>query len=415
MTNNPDTVLLLGNYRPSLTLARTLRDRGLRVVVGTHGCDKSCNHSNAVSYIWDHSPLTSSPDNFIKELHRFVESNTGPVSIFPIAEEYVRLIAQHEKLFNAFPNIISMSADTVNNCLNKNYMMQLALKNGVPTAEYASTSEEIEFSSAIRKLGYPVIIRPKDSTRRLAGKKAVFLENEKSLAAITDDIKRERYDLLVQQKFTGARHNIYFAANSGKLIRCLHAVINRTDSIDDTGLAVKGITLRPEGELVEQTSRLLAALDYSGIGCAQFLVNPDNGRTSFLEINPRIAGNHALPEHAGLDLGNYLFDWASGNEPDQHPVMGKADIRYCWTSGDLMGIKVSFLRGEINAVTAAKWCLRAVIDGIRSDVHMVFCMSDPVPGIKALWNIVPRIARWRQPPEINGKSTICQESTGKLT
>ncbi len=54
-TGKNKTTLLLGNYRPALTLARTLSANGYKIMVGTHGCDYCCEHSRFVSQMWDHS------------------------------------------------------------------------------------------------------------------------------------------------------------------------------------------------------------------------------------------------------------------------------------------------------------------------------------------------------------------------
>ncbi|MCF6320793.1 MAG: hypothetical protein L3J32_03385 [Rhizobiaceae bacterium] len=413
MSNTIKTVLLLGNYRPSITLARTLKKRGFEVVVGSHGCERGCQYSNAVSRIWDHSPLSENGDVFASELREFSRSNPDLLAIFVVAEEYVRLIAENEGRFSEFTNLVTMPAGLVNKCLDKPYMMQLAAENNVPTAPNSHTSNQEEFARAVKKIGTPLILRLRDSTQRLGGKKALILEDAQSLGEANEELKFDRQDLLIQQKFEGLRHNIYFAASGGRLVRCLHAVITRTDSVDDTGLAVEGITLEPSGELIEQTKRLLKALNYEGIGCAQYLVNPDNGNSSFLEINPRIAGNHALPEYAGLALGDYMLDLMVGKLPDQRPIMSRAGIRYCWTSGDLMGLKVAYLRSEINLSEAILWFAKAIGAGFRADVHMVFNRHDPVPALRALWNIFPRIARWKTPVVNPGENTICQDTNRK--
>jgi len=413
MSCTEKTILLLGNYRPSITLARMLSRRGYQVVVGAHGCERGCQYSNAVSRIWNHSPLSDKPDKFVSELREFSDRNPDLVAIVAVAEEYVRLIAENEARFEEFANLVSMQAELVNKCLDKSYMMQLAEKNDVPTAPYCRTSNSQEFARAVKKIGTPLILRLRDSTRRLGGKKALILNDAKSLKIANSELKFDRQEMLIQQKFEGRRHNIYFAANGGKLVRCLHAVITRTDSVDDTGLAVEGTTLEPKGELVEQTKRLLEALNYDGIGCAQFLVNADSGNSSFLEINPRIAGNHALPEYAGLGLGDFMLDAMLRNSVDEAPENGRAGIRYCWTSGDLMGLKVAYLRGEINLSEAITWFARAVRAGVRSDVHMVFSWRDPMPALRALWNVFPRIARWKTPVVNPGENTICQDRNRK--
>jgi len=398
MKQKQKTILLLGNYRPTLTLARTLKSRGYRIVVGGDGGETICDHSNSVSKIWHHSPLSMGANQFKSELLRFQELEPDLLALFPVAEEYVRLFGEHQGKFDDFL-IISVASDIVNKCLDKNFMMGLALELNVPTAPFASTSNTYELDQVIKTIGYPLIVRPKDSTKRLDSKKAIFLEDKNALTKFEKEIQLGQSDLLVQKKFTGERHNIYFAAQDGKLIRSLHALIERTDFIDGTGLAVEGITLAAKGDLHEQTKALLKALNYSGIGCAQFLVDEKTNKTSFLEINPRIAGNHALPEFCGLDLGNFLFDQTLNIPINLEPVFGRSRIKYCWTGGDLMGIKLALLRKEISMTAGLKMIARTIYIALISDVHMVFSANDIKPALIALAQTMPRLDRWKEPPK----------------
>ncbi len=409
-------VLLLGNYRPSLILARMFKKRGFSVAVGTHGCERLCQYSNAVSSMWNHSPLNGGPTVLAAELQSFADQNPDLIAIYPVAEEYVRLMAEHEELFRRLPPIVSMKSGLVKKCLSKDFMLTLARENGVPTAPFAQTRGLPETSEIGKTaVGYPMVLRPVDSTSRIDGNKAVVIDTEDALSELYQKHRLEHQDVLLQRKFQGTRHNVYFAAIDGDVTRVLHAVIDRTDKVDGTGLAVEGRTLGTDHDLVAQTGKLLKALNYSGIGCAQFLVNVETGETSFLEINPRIAGNHALPEHAGLDLGWFNFERIVHNRICRRQVRAAAGLRYCWSTGDLMGAKVAFLRKEIGLPALLAWSARAVMTAIRSDLHMVFSLRDPRPAIRGVWNLVPRIARWRTREISPGESTIYSTEEQRLT
>ena len=401
------SILLLGNYRPSLILARTFNARGFDVFVGSHGCERLCQHSNAVKGIWGHSSLDHGPLVLAEELRNFTKENSGLTAIIPVAEEYVRMFAENEDEFLGLPKIVTMDSELVMKCLNKPIMLSLADSANVPTAPFVCSQG---LSQTLARMdGYiefPIIVRPKDSTKRINGHKAITIENEANLIADFRKFGLENQEVLLQQKFLGKRHNVYFAAINGRITRQLHAVIERTDNTDGTGLAVDGNTLFADSDLVEQTSKILVSLNYSGIGCAQFLVNDATGKTSFLEINPRIAGNHALPEHAGLDLGWFNFERVVSGIEDETQIMAPSGIRYCWTSGDLMGAKVAYLRGEIGLPGFLIWLGKAMSTAVRADLHMVFSFKDPMPAIRGILNLIPRLARWRKPITSPGENTI---------
>lgn len=388
------TILLLGNYRPALTLARTLAANGYKIIVGIQGCDHCCEHSRFVSQMWNHSDCAEHASLFLKELDRFSKVQPDLAAIFPVSESYVRFFAEDSQHLPGLPPLIMMDKLLVKKCLDKLFMMQLARERCIPMAEFTVARTADELDRAFDKLGLPVVIRPLGSVSRLNGEKAIVVRNKTDFDFLDIDWQQNRAGLLLQKKFSGIRHNIYFAAYEGRIVRYLHAVIARTDRTDGTGLAVDGITVEPDIELRRQTNLLIKALNYSGIGCAQYLVNESTRETSFLEINPRIAGNHAVPEYAGLKLGDFLLDMVLTEKPDLTPCTGPTGIRYSWLSGYLMTIKFSLKNGEISAGTALQEWLSASISALRADVHMMFSWSDPLPGLNALWVALPPL--WRR-------------------
>ncbi|GBE13485.1 MAG TPA: hypothetical protein ENH42_00060 [Desulfobacteraceae bacterium] len=390
------TILLLGNYRPALTLARTLSANGYKIIVGTQGCDHCCEHSHFVSQMWDHSDCTEHASLFLKELDHFSKVQPALAAIFPVSETYVRFFAENSRHLPGLPPVIMMDKLLVKKCLDKLFMMQLAKERCIPMAEFTVARTADELDMALDQLGLPVVIRPLGSVSRLNGEKAIIVRNKTELDFLDIDWQQNREGLLLQKEFSGIRHNIYFAAYEGRIVRYLHAVITRTDRTDGTGLAVDGITVEPDVELRRQTNSLVKALNYSGIGCAQYLVNESTRETSFLEINPRIAGNHAVPEHAGLELGKFLLDLVLTGKPDLTPYTGPAGIRYSWMSGYLVTIKTSLGNGEISIGEALRRWRSAITSALGADVHMMFSWSDPLPGLNALWVAIPPLwRRWR--------------------
>ena len=51
------SILLLGNYRPALAVARGLRDAGYRIVMGKRGGEGFSEYSRFVDEAWDHPPV----------------------------------------------------------------------------------------------------------------------------------------------------------------------------------------------------------------------------------------------------------------------------------------------------------------------------------------------------------------------
>ena len=104
----------------------------------------------------------------------------------------------------------------------------------------------------------------------------------------------------------------------------------------------------PDPDLQSYTLRLLESLNYTGIGCAQYLVDGTTGKVAFLEINPRVAGNHAVPEHCGLDLTNTMMELTLSGKPAETKLkFGRIGVRYTWLAGDLEGLKLALRNREV--------------------------------------------------------------------
>ncbi|MTI16266.1 hypothetical protein E1162_03315 [Rhodobacteraceae bacterium RKSG542] len=392
ITTQNETILLLGNYRPTLALAKQFKGEGYKVIAGLEGWEGGAQYSKYVDSIWDHPDTAKSPDAFLQALLSFCDEQKVSI-VFPVAEEFVRLLAKNTEIREQLPPVVLVSPTLVEQCLDKFGMLSRCTKLDVPTAPYGTATSMPELEEVLAIIGYPAVIRPEASTVRINDKKAITVTSKEDLLAQLPVWPASQGMLICQAFASGLRHNAYFAAKDGKVFRFLHAKILRTDVPDGSGLAVEGITLDADPTLRRYTEALVADMNYTGIGCAQYLVDDETGAISFLEINARIAGNHCVPEATGLKLGQILVDLALNKSLDTTSITGKGGMRYAWFSGELMGIKIALLRKQLSAKQAVSSLYLAVVTALRADLHMTFSWQDPKPGIMALFRVVPSPAR----------------------
>jgi predicted ATP-grasp superfamily ATP-dependent carboligase len=392
-TTQKKSILLLGNYRPTLPLAKKFSSQGYEVICGSLGCEIDFKQSRYVSQIWEHPDGTRAPTIFFQELGRFCNEHTELTAIFPVLEDYVRLFAEHAHLFPKLPPVIMNDPALVLKCVDKLFMMKLAEECSVPIAPFAKVHNESELNQAVKEIGLPIVIRPANATIALNEKKAVTTHSNTDIENLNIDWQKHSQGLILQRRFDGIRHNIYFAAVEGRICRYLDAVITRTNCVDGTGLAVETVTIEPNQNLKHQTERMVGALNYTGVGLAQYLVNEETGESSFLEINPRIAGCHKIPEYAGLELGTFLTELTLTGQPDITPHIGRGNIRYAWTSADLIAAKTAWRKKEISSGKTIGWTAKILLAGLRSNIHSVFSRADPKPGLLSLAKALPGMAR----------------------
>ena len=389
MTGNR-SVLLLGNYRPTLVIARILSSQGYHVVSGLEGCDRGAEYSRFVDEIWNHTHAARNEAGFIRELRDLLERRSDIAFVIPVTENFVRLFAQASVPVPENVTVVMNDPQIVNSCLDKTGMLKLARSCRVPVAPYETVEDLGGLSAALKNIGYPVVIRPMDSTLRLFGKKAITLDNETCLQQWFPEWPEAHSELLVQEKAPGIRHNMYFAAVDGKLLKYLHTRIDRTDRMDGSGLAVDGTTVNPDPVLQGFTADLAAGLNYTGIGCAQYLVDEHTGKAVFLEINSRIAGNHAVPEFCGLGLTEFMMQLATGKKIDQTDLeYGRPNVRYSWVVGDLEGLKLAIRNREIGLFQAMEWFGKCITTGFGSQLDMMFNRQDMKPALVSLLKVLP--------------------------
>lgn len=390
MSGSTKTVLLLGNYRPTLVLAETLNRDGYRVIAGLDGCDRGAEVSRFVDEVWDHPPVKRDADAFFRALSDLIAERSDICCVYPVAEEFVRAFAEQEPALPDRVVLAMVPAATILTCLDKRTMMTMAKDAGVPIAPFAEVSNLDDLTRQAEAIGFPIVIRPADSTKRLNGEKALAIPSAAALTSAFAAWPADHSSLLIQKKASGLRHNIYFGAIDGDIRRYLHAIITRTDRKDGSGLAVDGITIAPDSDLRRHTDALVRDLGYTGVGCAQYLVDAETGAVSFLEINARIAGNHAVPERCGLDLGRFLMALSAGDEVcTRDRREGDVGIRYSWVAGDVEGLKSSWRRGEITGREALAWTKTLIATAFGAHIDMMLTWRDPLPGLFTLADVIP--------------------------
>jgi len=386
-------VLLLGNYRPAICLARSLRGLDYRVIVGLGGGEGGAQYSRFADEAWDHPPLEDVREPFLSSFVAFLRDRPDVRVVFPVAEPFVRLLSAERARLPTDRIYAIPPPSVVERALDKVGAYAVARSVGIPVAPYAVAEGPADLPRRCDEVGYPVVLRPLDSTRRLGGRKGAIVASADELARAVSRWPKATGALLVQRRVTGTRHNVFFAARAGSIVRLLETRVERTDAPDHTGLAVEGRTVPPSPYLVGFTARLTAALAYSGVGLAQFLVDRDAGAVFFIELNPRVAGSHAIAEAAGLQLGYLSIVLAAPGTPEIPFVAGTPGLRYAWTYGDLRGL-VAAVRDGLPRRQALAWAWAMARAFVRADVHMTWRWSDPLPTLALFARAVPVVHRF---------------------
>ncbi|MBO9427006.1 hypothetical protein J7444_19885 [Labrenzia sp. R4_1] len=345
--------------------------------------------SKYVHAVWDHPPLSSGADVFQEAMDALCAKDLTIELVIPVAESFVRAFAESRLKPPGAIKLASMASDTITFCLNKPLLLSKAAELDIPIAPFVVTSNHQDLLRQASKLNFPLVIRPMDSTKRLGGKKALTCRTVGDLKEQQEVLKDK--SLLTQEYVSGKRDNIYFSAHHGELQSYLHAKIERTDQPDGSGLALEGVTVEPCPILKSYVVKLLRGIGYHGIGCVQFLVDEREDRRYLLELNPRLAGNHALAEHAGLTLSEDILDLAHGRLANRPLSVGQAGIRYTWLAGELESLRLAWRAGDFGALQFLRAVGKAIRAYRQADFDVSINRDDWKPGLYSLCDSLPLI------------------------
>lgn len=388
-------VLVLGNFRPSFIVVRTLAQLGYRTIIGFWGGEGCIEYSRYAHECWDHPAVEGNGDEFVGTLLKFLEARPDIRTIYPIAEVFVACLAEHKDKLPQNVLLVSVAPDAVRTCSDKVAMLEIAVSRGVACEEFRVALAYSDILPATEQIGYPVVIRPLTPCTWLGQKKALICADAQEIHRTLPSWPAGQRALLIQKLANGPRHNIYFAASNGRIISSLETRILRTDHQDGTGYAVDGVTVPRTPALHEDCTKLADALCYTGIGLAQFIVNQETGQRCFLELNPRVSGSHAISEALGQNLTRTAILLAKGADQGEFDTAYEyqVGIRYAWTYGDLRGLKGAIAAGNFGIVEVISWLLQACWTAIRADVHMTWVWKDPLPSLILFLRQIPGFNR----------------------
>jgi predicted ATP-grasp superfamily ATP-dependent carboligase len=399
-------VLVLGDYRQTITVVRSLGRAGFEVVLGCDDPRSSTALSRHVGGLWVYDGSRGA--RFCDQLEEFLRAG-NPAFVFPVGETPLRRVAGAASRFEPLAIWAMPDARTVLRCMNKRALYRLARALGIPTAAWHDFTGLNALQRHAREMGFPLVVKRKDSSALLGGRKALILHDDEDLHAALAEILSDAdpASLLLQKFASGARHNLHFAAAEGELVALFQQKVSRTDYLDGTGIGIEGFSVPVNPGLRVHCERLLARLRYTGIGCMQFLVDEARESACFLELNPRMDSTAALPYRIGYDfpllaieLGAYRKARESGDAAARPTAVAKPYAigrRYHWLYGDLVLWLTCRRRRDRGAGALARWALASLRIALTSH-HLTWDLRDPLPTLHMFWKHLVRGSLRRMHP-----------------
>ena len=389
-----EAALILGSYRQTVSVVRSLSLAGLRTVVGSDRLRSAARFSRFADESWLHPGIDAASDAFGSALRELLARRREIRWIFPVGEDEIRHFLRSSASLPGSCGVVMPERSVVEACLDKPALYEVARACDVPFAEFGVARDANSLEEWIARIGYPLVVKPTASIAELDGHRALVLSSEAARARLLPRWPAGIEALIVQRHARGLRHNCHFAALEGRLLAYFEQEVLRTNRSDGTRYAVESVSVAPSQALREHTARLVARLGYSGAGCTQFLVQGE-GSAMLLELNPRLDANCELARRCGVDFARLALEIERRRRGDPATFLTRLDAypvgRRChWAVGDVQGLLHEWRVGEIGWTRALRWLREAIGASLLANVHLVGWLRDPLPALYALAEGIPR-------------------------
>jgi protein-tyrosine-phosphatase/predicted ATP-grasp superfamily ATP-dependent carboligase len=388
-------VLVLGqDNRSFLTVIRSLGRRGLEVHVAWAPRDDPALDSRYIARVHDLSPYAED-GTWKAELCRLMQQERFDL-VIPTNEPSLLPLQLHRSELEPFGRIALLADRAYPIALDKVASYELAQELGIPVPRQIAVHDPSDAEWLISALGSPVVLKPHSSfsVENLVHRRSVRKAYSAAEVRATLDAMLPEGAVTAQQHFVGRGIGVGLLAERGQILFAyqyerIHEQVRGGDSSLRRSVPV-------DPALRDAASRLMHALDYTGVAMLEFRSNPATGDWIFVEINPRFWGSLPLAVAAGADFPWYLYQLLV--ESNRDVPQGYAANRVGRNLvGDVLWT-LDNLRADRTDPTLATRPLVQVVKDFGSLVALrehndTFVVDDPRPALAEVATMINRIRR----------------------
>lgn len=377
--------IILGGTQGSLSVARSLGRRGIRVwLVETSRSVAGFSRYVEKRIAWAGPEAPEAADWLISLADRH---GLGRWVVYVAADAETRFVAEnHARLASRF-RLITLPWDVLRQLQDKSLLYKRAADLGLAyPRSYVPDSEAGNGPTPDR---FPVIIKPttRETNNALTTAKAWRADDREQYLRLYGEARRllPAEDIVVQEMIPGggeAQFSYTGLWHEGTEVASMPARRTRQFTLSfGTGTFVETID-KPEIEKVAR--RLLESLGYHGLVEAEFKFDARDGEYKVLDVNTRVWTWIGLGAEAGVDFPWLAWQMATGDVPA--PARGRAGASWRYLSRDILA--------ELLEIRAGTMTLAGFLKSFgRRSAHAIFAGDDPLPALVDIPLIARRLIR----------------------
>ena len=379
-------IVLDGNQRSALAATRSLGKRDITVYVADARRGSLAASSRYCRSSLVYPDPAAHPDQFSNWLKRLDEVLPSAV-LLPMTDTTVPLVLDAAKRFKHLRMALP-SAEAYAAASDKFQLFGLARSVGVMSPATAVVSRATTAILDETPWGYPLVVKPRHSTTRTAGrtiKRGVrYAYNRAELIQSVQTMLQDPHDeVLVQEYVAGQGAGVFAFYQSGEpRLFFAHRRIREKPPSGGVSVLSESVALPEAATAAART--LLDALHWNGVAMVEFKIDAQD-RPWLVEINARFWGSLQLAVDCGADFPWLVYQAAQGENPHVSQTYAVGN-RLRWWLGDLDNLYAQVRDPRLTPTFASKaralgtfltpWQPRTRDELLRWD--------DPAPAFAAL-------------------------------
>jgi predicted ATP-grasp superfamily ATP-dependent carboligase len=322
---------------------------------------------------------------FVEELSNIVRSASYRLLVTG-SDASLLAVSRHRERFEPFVELGLPPADVVERCVNKQALVRAAAEAGLDSPETELCADEAEARAAARRVGYPVVLKPRSTVFARNGgvvqRPGSLVRDEASLAALWPG-----YDTpsLIQRCVDGELLSFSGVAADGRLLAYGVSRYGRTWP-PEGGAVSFAQTIAPPPGLHRQVENLVTLLGWHGVFELE-LIQHQGPHFAAIDFNPRLFGSLELITRAGAPLTAAWCDWVLGFDPPASEA--RPGYHYRWEDAEARNLWRRLRQGSLRSVLS-------LLRPRRPMTRSFFRLTDPAPLVaRVLLLLTHGWRRWR--------------------
>jgi D-aspartate ligase len=389
-----------------LSLVRCLGRHGVPVVLVTDDVNGTASRSR---YVREAIEVRSggAPEVALQRLCDFAASCRDAPVLFYQGDDELLFVSRCRDALAARFRFVLPSAELVEDAVDKVRFAALAERVGLPVPRTLVLQRDESSSSAVaRWKWFPAVLKPAHRHgwfgsplhAELVGenRKAIRVGDRGELERCLPAVQQYHTDFLLQEAVEGGEERIV----------SYHAYVRGDGQVagEFTGRKVRTfprtyglsthVEITNDAEVRATGRRVLERIGFTGVVKLDFKRDARDGRLWLLEINPRFTLWNHPGARAGVDLPGLVYDDLTGG-PLRTAGPARVGVRWMLVRADLRAALEARAAGE---GSLWRWGWELATSSVREDLML----TDPMPAITDLADVVARRLRRAAPPSPHG-------------